>query len=147
MRVEKTVRLRAPIDRTWTALLDPAVVGACIPGVEGVEAVDATHFTVPVNVKVGIVRARFTLAVTLTEARAPHYLRSEVVGEESGLASRLRQWSELHLSAVAPDATELRVVTEVDVFGRLGTFGASVLRGKADRMWDEFVANLRARIE
>src|SRR5262249_36895719 len=34
----------------------------------------------------------------------------------------------------------------VEVLGRLGSFGLSAMKTKADRMWDEFAANLVARI-
>ena len=141
------VHLKAPIQKAWDVLLDPAAVGACVPGVEAVETVDPTRFVVTLAVKVGIVRARFTVKVAVTEARPPRYLRTEGVGEESGLTSSLRETTELFLDEAGPGETALRVVTDVDVFGPLGTFGYSVLKGKADRMWDEFVTNLRRRIE
>jgi hypothetical protein len=31
----------------------------------------------------------------------------------------------------------------VEIFGRVGTFGLSAMKTKADRMWDEFVVNLQ----
>jgi hypothetical protein len=40
--------------------------------------------------------------------------------------------------------TGLRVKVKADVFGRLGSFGLSVMKTKADRMWEEFGANLAA---
>lgn len=147
MRIEKIVDLAAPIQRAWDVLLDPAAVGASVPGVESVEAVDPTHFVVTVAVKIGVIRARFKVRVTVTETRPPHYLRSEGAGEEAGLTSSLRESTELHLGEVSPGRTQLRIVTDVDVFGPMGTFGYSVMKGKADRMWDEFVTNLKRRIE
>ena len=35
----------------------------------------------------------------------------------------------------------------MDVLGRLGSFGLSVMKTKADRMWEEFGVNLVARID
>jgi len=49
--------------------------------------------------------------------------------------------------AIADGGTELRIKVQVDVLGRLGTFGLSVMKTKADRMWEEFGANLVARID
>ena len=40
--------------------------------------------------------------------------------------------------------TEIRTKTHAEVFGRLGSFGLSVMKTKADRMWEEFGANLAA---
>jgi carbon monoxide dehydrogenase subunit G len=147
VRIEKTVTVKAPILRAWETLLDPVAVGACVPGVERIEPIDATRFVVLVGVKVGIVRARFKVNVTVTETRPPHYLRSEGVGDEAGLTSSLRQTTELELKEAGPNETEIRVRTDVEVFGVLGSFGYSVIKGKADRMWEEFAANLKTRIE
>ena len=54
--------------------------------------------------------------------------------------------SELFLAQHAGGATELRMKIKVDVLGRLGTFGLSAMKTKADRMWDEFGVNLAARL-
>ena len=118
-----------------------------MPGVERIEPIDATHFVVSVNVKVGIVRARFKVNVTVTETRPPYYLKSEGAGDEAGLTSSLRQTTEMELKEVGPNETEIRVRNDTDVFGVLGTFGYTVIKGKADRMWEEFAANLKTRIE
>lgn len=147
MRVEKTLTVRAPIEKAWALLADPVQVGRCVPGVERVEVKDATQSVVHVSAKVGIVRARFRLDLRVTEVRPPYYLRSEGAGEETGLASRLRQTTELELRPVAPDRTEISVRADVDVFGRLGTFGFGVLKAKVDQTWNEFAANLQARLE
>lgn len=147
MRIEKTVTIAAPIQKAWDVLLDPAAIGGCIPGVESVEALDPTHFVVAIAVKIGVVRARFKMTVTIIETRPPWYLKSQGVGEESSLTSSLRQSTELELKERGANETELRIVTDVDVFGALGTFGYSVMKTKADRMWDQFITNLKTRME
>lgn len=147
MRIHKVLKVEAPIQKTWEVLLDPAAMATCVPGVERVDVIDATHFALAVAVKVGIIRARFKLNVTVREMRPPHYLRTEVAGEESGLASSLRQTTELTLAEAGPDVTEVQAQTDVEVFGRLGTFGHSVIKAKADGMWDEFSANLRKQLQ
>jgi len=146
MHIEKTCLVKAPVDAVWQTLLDLDRLATCVPGVERVEVLEPTRFVVHVAVKVGIVSARFALKVTLVETRPPHYLRSETVGEETGMASSLRQSTELTLEPVGPAETRLAVRTDVDVFGRLGTFGHGVIKAKADRMWQEFAANLAAKV-
>jgi hypothetical protein len=58
------------------------------------------------------------------------------------VASSLKQQSEMFLAERADGTTELRIKVKVDVLGRLGSFGLSVMKTKADRMWDEFGQNL-----
>ena len=81
------------------------------------------------------------------EQRAPHYLRSEGTGEDASVASSLKQQSEIFLTELPDGGTELRMKVKVDVLGRLGSFGLSVMKTKADRMWEEFGQNLVARLE
>ena len=79
--------------------------------------------------------------------QAPRYLRCEGTGEDASVASSLKQQSELFLTELPDGRTELRMKVKVDVLGRLGTFGLSVMKTKADRMWEEFGQNLVARLE
>ncbi|MGT2427965.1 CoxG family protein [Cupriavidus basilensis] len=103
--------------------------------------------TSPISkVKIAFVSARFKIKTTIVEMRAPHYLRSEGTGEDASVASSLKQSSEIFLTGQPDGQTELRMKINVDVLGRLGTFGLSVMKTKADRMWEEFGANLSARL-
>lgn len=147
MEIAKTLDLKKPIEQTWDVLMDPQAVAACVPGVERVEVIDADHFRVTVAVKVSYIRARFTINLAVTERRAPRYLKSEGTGDEDSLASNIRQTTELELEPLGDGHTRLHMRANVDVFGRLGTFGHGVIRSKADQMWDLFAGNLKARIE
>lgn len=34
MEIEKKMTIAAPRDKVWTLLLDPDVMGACVPGID-----------------------------------------------------------------------------------------------------------------
>jgi carbon monoxide dehydrogenase subunit G len=146
MDIEKTLTIAAPPARVWELLLDPEVMGACIPGMQSVEVLSPTEYKALIAVKIAFVSAKFKLKTTILEQRAPLYLRCEGTGEDASVASSLRQQSEMFLAEQADGGTELRVKVKVDVLGRLGSFGLSVMKTKADRMWDEFGRNLSKRI-
>jgi carbon monoxide dehydrogenase subunit G len=146
MEFEQTTVVPAPIARVWQVLLDPAAMSACVPGVETVDVLDATHFVVTIHVKVAFVSARFKVNVTITESQPPTYLRLVGAGDEAGMASSLRQTCELFLTDRGDGTTEVRGLMHVEVLGRLGTFGSTVMRTKADRMWGEFGRNLADRV-
>jgi hypothetical protein len=59
----------------------------------------------------------------------------------------MTQSSEMFLTDLGNDTTEIRIKAKADVMGRLGSFGLSVMKTKADRMWDEFGANFSAIAE
>jgi len=146
VEIEKTLITTAPPARVWTLLLDPNVMGACVPGMQSVEVVSDVEYVAHMAVKIAFINARFRLNTRIVETREPAYLRVEGTGEDASVASSLRQSSEIFLTALDDGGTQLRIKVQVDVLGRLGTFGLSVMKTKADRMWDEFGANLLARL-
>lgn len=146
MDFEKKLVIAAPPAQVWELLLDPQVMGACVPGMQSIEVLSDVEYLAHIQVKIAFVSARFRIRTTVVEQRPPHYLRCEGVGEDASVASSLKQASEMFLVACDDGQTELCMKIKVDVFGRLGTFGLNVMKTKADRMWDEFGAQLAARV-
>lgn len=147
MEIEKTTTLTAPIERVWELLLDPEVMKSCVPGVESVEMFDDTEYTVAIHVKMAFVNARFRVRGSIVDMRPPSYLRSVGTGEDSSFTSSLKQSTEVFLEDRGDGRIELRTKVDVEVFGRLGTFGVSMLKTKADRMWEEFGRNVATHLE
>ncbi len=146
MDIDKTLTLPAPPARVWALLLDPRVMGECVPGMQSIEVVSDTEYRAQMAVKISFVSAKFRIRTTIVEQRPPHYLKSEGVGEDASVASSFKQVSEMFLEDAPGGGTTLTMKVKVDVLGRLGTFGLNVMKTKADRMWDEFGANLAQRL-
>lgn len=144
MEIEKTTSIAAPIDRVWNLLLDPTVMAGCVPGVHSVQAISDTEYVCDVKVKISFISADFRVKNTILETRPPNYLRWEGKGEDSSVASSIKQTGEMFLTPQPDGTTGLRIKVKADVFGRLGSFGLSVMKTKADRMWEEFGANVAA---
>lgn len=147
MEIEKVMTVAAPAAQVWTMLLDPNVMGSCVPGMKSIEVLSDVEYIALMHVKISFISAKFKLRTTIVEQQAPHYLRCEGTGEDASVASSLKQQSELFLAVLPDGGTEIRMKVKVDVLGRLGTFGLSVMKTKADRMWDEFGQNLVARLD
>jgi carbon monoxide dehydrogenase subunit G len=147
VEIEKTLTVAAPPQRVWALLLDPQVMGGCVPGMKSIDVVSDVEYVALMHVKIAFINAKFKLRTTIVEQRAPSYLRAEGTGEDASVASSLKQQSEIFLTPIVDGGTELRIRVQLDVLGRLGTFGLSVMKTKADRMWEEFGANLVARID
>ncbi len=142
VEIEKILAVDAPPAEVWKKLLDPNVMGGCVPGMQSIEVLSDTEYLAVIQVKISFISAKFKLRTVIVETREPYYLRCEGTGEDASVASSLRQQSELFLTALPDGGTEIRMKVRVDVLGRLGTFGLSVMKTKADRMWDEFGQNL-----
>ncbi len=147
MEIEKTLNVAASPARVWALLLDPQVMAGAVPGMKSIEIISPTEYVAVMHQKISFISAKFKLRTRITEQRAPEYLCAEGTGEDASVASSLKQRSEVFLTPTPDGGTELRVKVSVELLGRLGTFGLSVMKTKADRLWDEFGANLKARIE
>jgi len=146
MDIEKSVTLNASAEQIWALLLDPQTMGACVPGMKSIEVISDTEYLAEMHVKFSFLSAKFKLRTTVVEQRPPHYLQSQGSGEDSSVASTLKQTSEIFLTEQADGQTELRMKVQVQVLGRLGTFGLSAMKTKADRLWEEFAANLQTKL-
>lgn len=146
MEIDKTLALQAPPHQVWALLLDPQAMGACVPGMESIEIVSPDEYVALMKVKIAFISARFKLRTRIVERREPHHLIAEGTGEDASVASSLKQRTEMHLDPRADNGTDLRLKVQVDLLGRMGTFGLSAMKTKADRLWDEFGVNLAARL-
>jgi uncharacterized protein len=144
MEVEKKMVVPAPIDRVWDLMLNPQIMATCVPGTQNVEVLSDTEYLAEIKVKISFISARFKVRTRILETRPPFYLRCEGTGEDSAVASSMKQTSELFLTDLGDGTTEMLVKAKADVFGRLGTFGLSVMKTKVDRMWEEFGSNFKA---
>lgn len=146
VEIEKSLRLAAEPARVWALLLDPQAMGACVPGMQSIEVISPDEYAAQMHVKLSFISARFKLRTRIVERREPHYLKAEGTGEDTSVASSLKQTTEMFLEAAPDGGTELLLKVKVDLLGRMGTFGLSVMKTKADRMWEEFGINLAARL-
>jgi uncharacterized protein len=141
--------IRAPRDRVWAALNDPAVLAACIDGVERLDRIGDNRFEGVMNAKVGPVRAKFTGGVELTEIDAPN--RYVIVGEgKGGVAGFAKGQAEVRLAdGNAADGPETLLSYHVSssVGGKLAQLGARLIEGTAKAYAESFFAAFKARVE
>ena len=145
IRIEKTFRVDAPIDRVWAFLTDPEQVVECLPGAELDEVVDERNFQGRVGLKVGPVQAKYRGDARFEELDAERH-RMRVVGRGMGDGSAdLEMTGELR--ALEDGATESTVVAVVNVGGRMAQVGSRLIKFVSDRLFDQFVSRVRERLE
>lgn len=144
MQLSGGVLIAAPRDRVWSALNDPGVLAACIPGCEGVEVVSATEKTARVMVKVGPVRARFAGRILLSDVTENERCALGFEGS-GGAAGMARGQSQVELSDEG-DGTRLNYTVQASVAGKLGQVGGRMIDAAAKQMADQFFAAFQAQV-
>jgi carbon monoxide dehydrogenase subunit G len=126
----------------WSALHEPEILAAAIPGCEGVERLSPNEFKARAVVKIGPVKARFDGKVELRELEPPEGVAHAMMlkGEgQGGAAGFVRGESQVHLSAQG-EGTLLEYDAKAVVGGRLAQVGQRLIDGAAKALADEFFA-------
>jgi uncharacterized protein len=150
LEIEKNVTLPGTSQQLWRLLLDPQIMGACVPGMKSIEVISPIEYLASMEVKVSFLTAKFKIKTKIIEQDAPWFLKSEGTGEDLSIVSSFKQTTLIWLTPREMAENEaaqcdLRMLVDVTVLGRIGSFGLSAMKTKADLMWDEFITKLRAQ--
>ena len=146
MKIEKSFQIDAPQHQVWEFLSSPERVGECFPGCEHVTPLGDNKYKAAIKVEIGPIKTIFNIDFEENEKRPPEFLAYSSHGEESHKASRLKAVSTLSLSPVDESRTQVVYTSELSIVGRLGKFGAGMMKKKADALGDEFADELRRQI-
>lgn len=147
MVIEDRFIIKAPLKNVWDFLMGIEGVGTCIPGCEEVKAIDEHNFQGVVRVKVGPISASFKINANIIEIAPPTHLTSIVKGEDKGKSSFFISENVLDLKGLSPNVTEVSYKSEVNIVGRLATFGDKIIRVKAKQLEENFVSSLKEKLE
>lgn len=129
----------------WSALNDPEILKACIPGCERMEKTGDNTLEAEVTQKVGPVKAKFKGAVTLEDVVEAESYR--IVGEGKGGAAGFAKGGAKVTLADVDGGTQLAYEAEAKVGGKLAQLGSRLIDGFAKKMADEFFDRFKTQIE
>lgn len=147
MEFSQEVVIAAPREKVWDFIWNVEEFARCVPGVTQVEKVDEARYKVKVEQKISFLKASFNLQVEVQEQRAPEYIRTSGEGTDSQIAASLKQKSEVTLEALDGGQTRMKIHSQVDVFGKLGSLGFSVIKNQANKIFADFARNVKAKLE
>jgi carbon monoxide dehydrogenase subunit G len=136
--------ITAPRARVWERLMDPDFIAASAPGVQSVERVDPTHFSVISGLGLGPLRVSFQLDVELSGIVAPERLRMTALGRAHG--SAVDTVSDVRLEPLGEQRTRLAWTATTTISGAVASLGARLLEGTARRMTEDFWADFARRV-
>lgn len=147
MHFENRARVPASREALWAFLMDITQIGTCIPGVEEVRELDADNYLGVMKVRVGPIGLRFEGKMAVAERDTTQWravMKAEGADKRAGGA--VKATITMTLQGISPTETELLVVTEANVMGKIGEFGQPVMRKKADSIMKEFADNIGKRV-
>ena len=143
MKVNGRYRIEVPRDRLWDALMDPDVVGQCIPGVQRITAVSPDNYELDINVKVGVFSGSFSGTLEVLDKDAPVSYRMAVRG--TGPMTSMSGEAAVSLEP-DDDATLLTFDGDVRVTGALARVGQRFMSSAAKSQFDTFFQRLRDKL-
>lgn len=143
MKMNGTYRIAVPRDRLWDALMDPGVVGQCIPGIQRFTTVSPDSYEIDINVKVGVFSGSFSGTLEVLDKDAPVSYRMAVRG-----AGPMTNMSGEAAVSLEPDddATLLTFEGDVKVTGALARVGQRFMSSAAKSQFDAFFQCLREKL-
>src|SRR4029078_1716911 len=148
MKLEQSFTVEAPVERVWAAMIDVERIAPCLPGAE-VTGVDDT----------GASQGTFTVKLGPTTAAYRGTLRLEAVDDAARTATMSAKGTDkrgqggasatiVSTMREAGGATQVDVLTDFHITGRLARFGRSgMIEDISKRLMRDFAQCLQATIE
>jgi uncharacterized protein len=146
LKLEKRLTFDAPVEDVFALVDDVDALASCIPGLEELTVLDPRTFDSRVKMSVGPITARFRLHTSIETIEPPKRIVIVTEGADAGVAGRIRQRQEFELVGNG-DRTEVAITSELQIQGRLATFGQRVIGARADQFADEVAENVRRLLE
>jgi carbon monoxide dehydrogenase subunit G len=148
VRIENTVEVDAPIDRVWALVNDIERIAPCMPGAALTGVVDDRTYEGTVAVKLGPLRMAYKGRVVVEDTdEQSHSARLLASGKDTKGAGTAKATVTTRLEPAGEAQTRLRVVADVQLAGRVASFGrGGAIDDVASRLFGEFAECLRTTL-
>ena len=136
--------IRASQADTWTALNDPEILKACVPGCESIERTSDTEYVVQMTARVGPVSAKFKGKMALSNIKAPDSYSISFEGQ-GGVAGFAKGSADVNLAAEGQD-TRLSYKVKANVGGKLAQIGSRLVDAAANKVANEFFVTFNEKV-
>jgi hypothetical protein len=136
--------ISATPETVWSALNDPDILKACIPGCEQLTRRDERYFDAVAALRIGPVKATFRAVIEQSELDPPR--RCILVGQGRGGAAGFGR-AEAEVVLTRADAgTILTYTARATIGGKLAQIGQRLVDGAARQIADDFFARFATQI-
>jgi len=143
MKLAGDYLFEASVPEVWSALLDPVMLAAVMPGCEKLDLVDG-HYIGEIKVKVGPIQGKFTGKVDLQDKVEPESYTMTVDGR--GAPGFVKATAQVRLAAEGV-ATRVHYDTDAQVGGKIATVGQRLLEASARAIVAQSLEGLHTNIK
>ncbi len=147
MKIDGNFASKASSKKVWDLMLQPGTLASCIPGAEKIETTDNKTYNCLVKQSVGPISVKLQFTVVLTEVNPPTHVKAAGRGEALGKLGTFTLGLEVNLKEVSPGKVEVAYTCDVNIVGKLATFGERIMRAKAKQVGEDFTKNLQKKLE
>ncbi len=146
MRLEGTTHIKAPRDKVWAFLVDPARVCECAPGLQSMDVIVPDHkFRAVASVGFGSVKATFDTDVEFVEMDPPNRAKLKAHGKAPG--SAVDALTEMNLSDGDDGSTDMKWWADVTVVGTIASLASRLMGSVTQKLTAEFFNCMKKKIE
>ncbi|HEY3209971.1 MAG TPA: SRPBCC domain-containing protein [Actinomycetota bacterium] len=146
MQFKKTIRIDAPISRVWALNDEIEAVAKSIPGVSEVNMISPDEFECRLKQDVGPVSTSFRLRTTIQDRETERRVTALTEGRDQRLGSTVKAKQIFELRPDG-DATEVDISADVQITGRIATFGQRIVSAKAEQVILEAMESITKLLE
>jgi len=143
MKLEGDYLFEASVPEVWSALFDPVILAAVMPGCEKLELVDG-HYVGDIKVKVGPIQGKFTGRVDLTDKIEP--VSYTMVVDGRGAPGFVKATAQVKLVAEG-DATRVSYDTDAQIGGKIASVGQRLIEASARAIVAQSLEGLHTNIK
>ncbi len=144
MKVDGTRDFEASRERVWAIISDPAGMAGLMPGVEGFEVIDDTHWKAKVKVPLGLGGLKMTMEFEQLEERPLEY--ASMRGKGKGMGAMMDMTTSFTLSGEGA-STHMAWEADVKLAGVLASMGQRVLQPIVNQQVGNVLRSLEQQIE
>ena len=147
MLIEEKFTVKAPAQKVWDFVINPELIGPCIPGLEKIDILDENTYETVVKVKVGFIKVKMNTKTIIIEKNPPYHMKTVSDGRDTLKAGEVHQEMTVNIKELSDSTCEISYSANVRVTGKLATFGEKIMRSTTKKLSDQFIKNLRSKLE
>ena len=147
MLLEEKFTVKAPAQKVWDFIINPELIGPCVPGLEKIDVLDENTYESVVKIKVGFIKVKMKTKTVITEKDVPSHMKTVSDGHDALKAGEVHQEMTVDINEISGSECELSYSANVRITGKLATFGEKIMRSTTKKLSAQFVKNLREKLE